>query len=94
MDSQLRQEIIEEAKGFCQSNLKDYLHRGTEIHHILANTKLNRKLYGDRIDRKENLILLCNDCHNKHSLFDKDKRKALRDKWNKEIELESYNNLF
>ena len=48
-----------------------------EIHHIIANTKLNRKLYGEQIQSKENGVLVCKKCHDKHSLWDKERKKQL-----------------
>ena len=40
----------------------------TERHHKFSNTKLNRKLYKNFIDRKGNIQLLCYDCHHSKSL--------------------------
>ena len=52
-----------------------------EIHHIIANTKLNRKLYGNLIQSKENGILCCHKCHEKHSLWDRELRSNLTKEW-------------
>ena len=40
----------------------------TEKHHKFSNTKLNKKLYRDFIDRQGNIQLLCYDCHHSKSL--------------------------
>ena len=49
-----------------------------EIHHIIANTKLNRKLYGEQIQSKENGVLVCKKCHDKHLLWDKELKRKLK----------------
>lgn len=80
MDRELREKIFERAGYLCRCG-----YRATEIHHIIANTKLNRKLYGDNIDSEKNLIAVCKDCHNKHSLWDMEKRKELERKFKNQI---------
>jgi len=40
----------------------------TERHHRYSQTKLNRKLYKDYIDRPENIQYLCYDCHHQRPL--------------------------
>jgi hypothetical protein len=32
-------------------------------HHLFSQTKINKKLYGELIHRKDNIILICLDCH-------------------------------
>ena len=48
---------------------------------MIANTKMNAKIYGDDILQSEdNGILLCNYCHDHHSIMDvvkKQKEKLL-----------------
>ena len=56
-----------------------------EIHHIIANTKLNRKLYGHLIQSRDNGILCCHKCHDKHALWDGELRRQLRKEWKDEI---------
>jgi 5-methylcytosine-specific restriction endonuclease McrA len=34
-----------------------------ESHHLLSQSKLNRKLYGDLLDNPKNIQNLCPDCH-------------------------------
>lgn len=51
------------------------------IHHVVANTILNRKLYGDKIQSVENGVYVCQKCHDNHSLWDKELRKSLEKKW-------------
>jgi len=35
----------------------------TDKHHLLSQTKRNRKLYGMLLDLSMNIMYLCNDCH-------------------------------
>lgn len=39
-----------------------------EIHHLFSKSKVNKKLYGDLIHDKRNLILLCPGCHHNKPL--------------------------
>lgn len=60
----------------------------TEIHHLIANTKLNVKLYGqDKIQSAENGVCVCKDCHNKHTLWD----KKLKPIWEQKTKLRKQN---
>ena len=56
-----------------------------EIHHIICNSKLNRKLYGNLIQSKENGILCCHSCHTIHSLWDSKLRNNLKLLWKENI---------
>lgn len=59
---------------------------GLSTHHLVANTILNKKLYGEeRIQSLENGKLVCYKCHTNHNLWDMDLRKALINKWNGNI---------
>jgi 5-methylcytosine-specific restriction endonuclease McrA len=70
-----REQIIQRDRFRCtQCGNSNWL----EIHHIIANTKLNRKLYGDFVQSAENGILVCKKCHDKHSLWDKELKKLLK----------------
>lgn len=51
-------------------NIDDY-------HHIIANTKMNRKIYGEQIQSEENCVGVCRKCHSEHSFWDKQLRKKL-----------------
>ena len=66
--------------GHCGST------QALEFHHIIPNTILNRKIYGnERIQSKENGFLICKPDHEKVNIILKEKRKALKQKWNAEI---------
>lgn len=94
MNIPLRHEIFEEANYMCQCGRNCGL-RATESHHILEQRKYNIKIFGkDRIESKENIRVVSRKCHIEHSQWDKDIRRNLINKWNKELELEKYNNLF
>lgn len=54
-----------------------------EHHHLLANTKLNAKLYGDLIQSAENGVYVCQPCHIKHALWDKPLVRELKEKYGK-----------
>lgn len=76
-----RKDIYLSFEGKCgQCGRKDNL----QIHHLIHNTILNRKLFGDRIQSKENGYLCCESCHSKYSLWDRKLVKQLKDKWNEE----------
>ena len=40
----------------------------TERHHLFSNTKKNRKLYKEYIDKQQNIQMLCYDCHHNKPL--------------------------
>lgn len=62
----------------------------TEIHHLIANTKLNVRLYGqDKIQSAENGVCVCKDCHNKHSIWDGERVQVLKSKWKQNTKLHS-----
>lgn len=69
-----REVVILRDKGLCVNCGK----AGIEVHHIIPNTKLNKKLYGDQLESMENLVLVCKNCHNNHSLWDKPLRNRLK----------------
>ena len=37
--------------------------KAEEMHHLFPQTKQNRRLYPDYIDRFENILAVCPDCH-------------------------------
>jgi len=44
---------------------------GLSIHHVIANTETNAKIYGDDfLQSKENGILLCDWCHRNYTLIE------------------------
>ena len=55
---------------------------GLSFHHIIHNTKMNRKTYGDKIQSEENAMLLCENCHSNYSLHDRKRYNELKGKWN------------
>jgi len=64
---------------------KCLIDKGLSIHHIIHNTKINQKLYGDWLQSKENGILLCQHCHTNYSLVDKVKQKEFELKNNLKV---------
>lgn len=66
--------LIRDGYKCTQCGSKDWL----EIHHIIPQTKTNRRMYGEQIDSLDNLILVCHKCHDKHSLWDKGLKKNLK----------------
>ena len=67
-DESTRLDIVSKYAGRCVNCRKP----ATEIHHLIANTKLNVRLYGqDKIQSAENGVCVCHQCHNKHSIWDK-----------------------
>lgn len=71
-----RKQVIQRDRGLCVNCRKP----ATEIHHLIHNTKLNVKLYGDKIQSMENLVCVCKDCHNKYPLWDKKYRPEWKPK--------------
>jgi hypothetical protein len=55
-----------------------------ECHHILANTKTNTRIYGERIQSADNGFLICHEHHEKVAIFEviKQRRQELKNKWN------------
>ena len=72
-----RIEIYKRDNGKC-INCGESEYWKLEIHHIIANTKLNRKLYGNFIQSKDNGVIVCKNCHFKHSLWDRDLREKIK----------------
>lgn len=57
---------------------------GLSIHHIIHNTKMNERIYGeDKIQSEENGILLCEYCHTHFGQFN-EMRKGLEERWKNE----------
>jgi 5-methylcytosine-specific restriction endonuclease McrA len=56
---------------------KCLIDQALSIHHVIHNTKVNQKLYGDWLQSAENGILLCQHCHTNYSLVDKVKQKEI-----------------
>ena len=49
----------------CEKCNRDF---ATEKHHLFSQTKLNKKLYPEFINRPENIQYLCYNCHHFKSL--------------------------
>ncbi len=77
MIPETRNAVITRDKGLCVNCGG----KGQEVHHLLPNTKLNEKLYSGKINSMENLVYVCHDCHEKHSLWDTPLRAELKAKW-------------
>jgi 5-methylcytosine-specific restriction endonuclease McrA len=59
---------------------------GLSIHHLVANTKPNRKKYGnEKIQSIENGILCCQGCHDNWTLWALEMRKKLQEQWQVQI---------
>lgn len=72
----VREAIIKKCSGVCLNCGKRKYRM--EIHHIVPNTKLNVKLYGnDNIQSEINGVLVCQPCHFNHALWDKQLKKAV-----------------
>lgn len=81
-----RKEIYKRDHNQCTNHTNDKckVDVGLTIHHIVHNTILNRKLYGNKnIQSAENGVVLCIQCHTNYSLipFVNKKRKELINKW-------------
>ena len=75
-----RRKIKAKSFGFCYNCRQ--LHPRMEHHHLLANTKLNEKLYGrEVIQSVENGVYVCQPCHTKHTLWDKPLVRELKLKY-------------
>lgn len=85
--------IIFERQGYIcgnSSHEKCLYNKGLSIHHIIANTELNAKLYGDDfLQSAENGIVLCDWCHNHQAElnFLKKKKESLILKLNKKTNI-------
>jgi len=77
LSPETRNAVITRDKGLCVNCGG----KGSEVHHILSKSKLNFKLYGDKINSLENLVYVCHDCHTKHSLWDMPLRAELKARW-------------
>ena len=56
------------------------------IHHVVPNTKMNRRLYGnERVNSGINGTLVCQKCHDNHMFWDKQLKKNLISNWEEEI---------
>lgn len=65
-NKETRKKIYEKYKYMCANNKDDkcLFNQQLSIHHIIPNTKLNAKLYGDKfLQSEKNGILLCSWCH-------------------------------
>lgn len=51
--------------------------QGLSLHHIIANTKVNNALYGQKLQSSWNAVLLCAHCHKEYKHYYKDFRKEL-----------------
>jgi len=77
--AETRKQIKAKSGGTCY-NCRTLGYR-MEYHHLLANTKLNAKLYGDLIQSVENGVYVCQPCHIKHALWDKPLVRELKEKY-------------
>ena len=59
---EVRTEIGKAQNGKCKRCRKDIV----DFHHMLHNTKVNRKLFPLLIDSVFNCVGLCRDCHDNH----------------------------
>ena len=59
----VRVDILSAYSGYCA----DCTNQTTEIHHRLANTKTNRKLFPLFIQSIFNAVPLCRECHSQRS---------------------------
>jgi hypothetical protein len=73
-----RKEILIERRKRCEVCGEK---QGLTFHHIIHNTKTNRKIYGDKLQSKENCMLLCIKHHSNYSLYDRERLKQLRSQW-------------
>jgi hypothetical protein len=65
-NEKVRKRIFEKYHYVCANNNepKCLYSQGLSIHHIIANTEMNAKLYGDEFLQSDNNgLLLCNYCH-------------------------------
>jgi len=64
-----REYIWERAHHTCELQAaKCTFTQGCSPHHIIANTKTNRRVHGnDVIQSARNGVLLCHSCHERHS---------------------------
>lgn len=75
-----RKQIIANSKGVCV-NCKKFS-PPMECHHLLANTKLNEKLYSKEVIQSvENGVYVCKPCHINHTLWDKPLVRELKQKY-------------
>lgn len=52
------------------------------FHHLIHNTIVNRKIYGDeRIQSEENGVTACQQCHANYTTWDRALVAALKEKW-------------
>jgi hypothetical protein len=62
MNQTTRELVFRLANNFCQCD-KDCLKKATDVHHMLPNTIVNKKLFPLFIESIFNLKALNNDCH-------------------------------
>lgn len=62
MNQTLKLNIFQAYNGYCQCS-KNCLEKATDIHHIKANTKVNKKKFPLFINSPFNMLPLNNGCH-------------------------------
>lgn len=63
---EVRESVFQKNCFQCENSLhaKCLGNVGLSIHHIISNTKLNARLYGDKfLQSEDNAMLLCYYCH-------------------------------
>ena len=75
---QVRAKIVKRAYCQCENwnHPKCKCTKGMSIHHIIANTNMNAKLYGDDfLQSEDNGMLLCSYCHDHQAEMELVQRK-------------------
>jgi len=62
MDRELREMVFSLSHGYCDC-CKQCPKQADQIHHLLSNTKVNKRLYPLFVNSIFNLKALNNDCH-------------------------------
>jgi 5-methylcytosine-specific restriction endonuclease McrA len=76
-----REAIITRDNAHCQA--PGCHRRYEEIHHIVSNSVMYRRIYGKLIQSKDNGVCVCKSCHQNHSFWDDELKEALIKKWKK-----------
>ena len=76
-DIYTRERIFARAGWHCECGCDNCLGPDNlEVHHRVSNSKVNRKIYGERIQSEENAAVLCGWCHVHCKHLFKDFRKG------------------
>ncbi len=85
---ELREQVFAEQEGICHFYGTSFCrgNEGLSFHHIVENTKANRKKYGNkRIQSRENCVMLCHVDHSQYVHLFHTKKCKLISRWDKEI---------